>query len=84
MKTNKQITYLYKTDHGVDGWDAETIKVAKFSTKAKAIAYIAKMGYTYYQYGAYYHHNDDLRNTMGCISFEIKTENIRDLPLNPV
>lgn len=69
MKTPKY--ELHETDHGIDGWDAKTVLVARFTTTEKAEAWLAAKGYTYRQYGSYYHQDEAKRHTMGCISYKI-------------
>jgi hypothetical protein len=72
---------LWKTDHGIDGWDAKTVLVAKFTTRDKALAYIAAMGFTRKtHFGHYEHHDERYRHTMGKLTFEIREPKI---PVDP-
>ena len=68
---------LWKTDHGVDGWDAKRWLVATFSSVSKAEAYLKKCGYTFPQYSAFYHEQPEKRNTMGAISYEIRSAKLQ-------
>lgn len=69
MKTPKY--ELMETDHGIDGWDAKTRLIARFTEKQKAEAWLAAKGHTYIQYGSYYHQDENRRHTMGAISYNI-------------
>lgn len=73
---------LRKTDHGIDGWDAKTWVIAKFTTKQKALDYLAERGFTHKQWNSYYHKDEAKRNTMGAISYEIR-EVSRSIPTDP-
>lgn len=72
---------LYKTDHGIDGWDARTTLEARFTTKHKAVLYLATRGYCHIEYGSFYHLDPAKRHCMGCISFKI--ENTKLVPEDP-
>lgn len=63
---------LFKTDSGIDGHDATTWLVARFSTFHKAEEYLARRGYTFFDHGSYYHHDITRRNTMNHISYAIR------------
>lgn len=74
---------LLKTDHGIDGWDAKTWLVARFTTKPKAVAYLKSIGYGYQQFRDNYYADDiGHRNTMGAISYAIR-EKVPDVPIDP-
>ena len=73
---------LWKTNHGTDGWDAKTWLVAKFTTEEKAATYLQKRGFTFPVGNSFYNDDDKLRNTMGAISYEIRTVKI-DVPVDP-
>ena len=75
---------LWKTDHGIDGWDARTWHVANFSSIDKAIAYLAKRGFTHKNsFGDFYWHAEEAqRHTMGAISYQIRKSN-QTIPSDP-
>lgn len=74
---------LYKTDHGVDGLDAKTWPVARFTKREKALGYLQSKGFTYQKPGGHFWHQDEkYRNTMGAISYELR-ETMPELPIDP-
>ena len=73
---------LRKTDEGIDGWDAKTWVVAKFTSYEKAKEYLSKGSYTYQIGNSYYHSKPECRNTMGAISYDICKVEIK-IPVDP-
>jgi hypothetical protein len=73
---------LWKTDHGIDGHDARTWLVARFTTRQKAFEYLRGLGYSYPQHGHYYCEKVEGRHTMGALSYEIR-EKYPDVPVDP-
>lgn len=76
---------LWKTDHGVDGHDAKTWLVARFTTEEKAMVYLSSYGYSFTLGNGrdYYHTDPKLRNTMGAISYSIRPVTIT-VPTDPL
>ncbi len=69
---------LMKTNHGVDGLDAKTWKIANFTTEQKAIDYLAARDYTHKEgSGAYAHKEQAKRHTMGQLTYRIKPRDIK-------
>lgn len=62
---------LFETNHGVDGWDAKTNLVARFTTKELAHEFLAARGFTHVQFGSFYHQDPSRRHCMGCVSYGI-------------
>lgn len=73
---------LWKTDHGIDGKDARSWLVARFTTRDRAMAYLSKRGYTYQSNGWLWHSDPNQRHTMGAISYEIR-EVKPEVPVDP-
>lgn len=76
MKTKTPPFELYETDHGIDGWDAKTVLVARFTTKEKAMAWLVARGFNHAEYGSFYHMDPARRHTMNAISYGIKDTNL--------
>lgn len=72
---------LYKTDHGIDGWDAKTKLVARFDTVALAEWWLRDRGYTFKEHGQYAHAEPARRHGMGNISYHIAPD--VQVPENP-
>lgn len=81
MKTKTLPFELYETDHGIDGWDAKTVLVARFSDKEKAQAYLAARGFDHVEYDGFWHRDPSRRHTMNAISYAIRDAII--VPENP-
>ena len=74
---------LWKHDAGIDGWDAKRWLVARFTTREKAVAYLAARGYTHAEGRDHFAHSDESqRHTMGKISYEIR-EVTPEVPVDP-
>lgn len=73
---------LWKTDHGIDGLDARSWLVARFTTRQKAVDYLTERGFTHRQSGWYWHSDVKNRHTMGAITYEIK-EVEPSVPVDP-
>ncbi len=76
---------LWKTDNGIDGHDAKRWLVARFTTRQKAVAYLAARSFTYQLGGVnptYWHAEEKHRHTMGAISYEIR-EVKPEVPVDP-
>jgi len=63
---------LYETNHGIDGWDAKTKLVARFSDKNLALQWLAERGFNHVEHGSYAHKDPARRHTMGQITYAIK------------
>ena len=63
---------IKRTNHGTDGWDARTTDWGYAESEEQAKKELAKLGYTYFQYGGYFHSDESQRHCMGAISFSIK------------
>jgi hypothetical protein len=73
---------LWKTDHGIDGKDAKRWLVARFTSRANAIAYLKARVFTYQRDGWFWHADERHRHTMGAISYEIRAVEPR-VPIDP-
>lgn len=73
---------LWKTDHGIDGLDARSWLVARFTTRQKAVEYLSARKFTHFETGWYWHENVKLRHTMGAITYQIK-EVKPEVPVDP-
>jgi hypothetical protein len=68
---------LWKTNHGIDGWDAKTTLEAVFTTLTKALQWLERRGFTHEAFGGmhFWHAEEKYRHTMGAISYEIRKAN---------
>ena len=67
---------LHETNHGIDGWDAKTKLVARFSSNDLAMTWLANRGFTHREYSSFAHVDPASRHTMGQITYEIKASNL--------
>ncbi len=74
---------LWKTDHGIDGWDAKTWLVARFTSREKAMEYLSARGFDFFEYGSYAHREEKFRHTMGKLTYEIRPPKIAEIPVDP-
>ena len=76
---------LWKTDNGIDGWDAKSWLVAHFTSREKAVNYLAERDYTFPGYSANQFRHKDIakRHTMGEITYEIRERKIT-VPTDPI
>ncbi len=74
---------LWKTDHGVDGWDAKTWLVARFTHRKKAMEYLRARGYTFLEGSYYAHENENQRHCMGKITYEIRPAKTNMILVDP-
>lgn len=72
---------LHETDHGIDGWDAKSKLVGRFTTKAKAEAWLVARGFNHRETGWYWHIDPARRHTMNAITYEIRAA--LNVPIDP-
>lgn len=73
---------LWKIDGGIDGLDEKRWLVARFTTRMKAVKYLAERGYTFSDLGRFYHREKSQRHTMNAISYQIR-EVQPEVPVDP-
>lgn len=74
---------LWKTNHGIDGHDARRWLVARFTTRDKAVAYLAARQFTHHEHGYFAHADPAFRHTMGQITYEVR-EVKPEVPVDPL
>ena len=79
-------------NHGIDGWDAKTTEFATAETWEEAYDYLKSKGYYVEHRGEViprtiacrnkmmYHFEESKRYTMGCITYEIRSQEISTIP----